>query len=86
MNSGELSRPGPLASQPLARKGAQSGHGSRARLKGNRPQTCAVVQHHELSLSMEQLNNETPIITCEIFKEDVSYRAQSRKFLWEFFD
>lgn len=86
MDSGEVSRPRPSASPPLARKGGQSGHRSQLRSPDSPPQPSISIQYYERVATTEERNNDFSNIVSEIFKEDLAYRALARKFLWEFFD
>jgi len=91
MSSGDVSRPGPSGSQPLARehghtKPGRSEQRRRDRMPGSRPQTGVTVQHFESISSTEELRSEFPSVMSEIVKDDLTYRAQARRFLWEFFD
>jgi hypothetical protein len=94
MSSGDVSRPGPSGSQPLARehghtKPGRSEQRRRDRTPGSRPQTGVTVQRFESISSTQEtqeLRSEFPSVISEIVKEDLTYRAQARRFLWEFFD
>jgi hypothetical protein len=91
MDSGDVLRLRQLASPPPAQeaapaKGGRTGHRSRGQSAVGRPQPCVTLQHRERTFSIEEPNHEMPTIVCEIFSEDLSYRVQSRKLLWEFFD
>lgn len=86
MDSGKVSKPQPAASPPLAGTGRLSGHRSRSRSPEVRPESSVSFQYYEHVSTTEELNSDFPEIVSEIFKEDLTYRALARKFLWEFFD
>jgi hypothetical protein len=85
MGSGENSTLRPLASQPLAENDSRFGCGLR-RWGANRAELSVTHQHHGSGISDEAWPSDISHIVYEFYKEDVSNRAQARKFLWEFFD
>jgi hypothetical protein len=91
MGTGENSKPTPLASQPLAKKMIQKKDEPARHRPRHRPETggaqCHVaIESVENAIWEEKLQSGNPNFVSEIFKEEISYRAQARKFLWEFFD
>lgn len=91
MSSGENTMPRPLASPLLAPKavqikGGHTGHRSVGRSDAGHPRAYESIQGRDRTISKEKQRNEISLFVCEIFKEDLSDRAQARKFLWEFFD
>ena len=86
MGFGQDSEPRPVASPPLARKGGRSGHRSRGPSGAGPSESYVTVQYRERAIAKEEVHSEIPNIVSEVFKEEISYRAQARKFLWEFFD
>ena len=86
MGSSENSTLGPLASPPPAGKGGRSEHRLRGRPAANRTQPSLTLQDRSRGVSSKGRHGEISEIVCELFREDLSYRAQARKFLWEFFD
>lgn len=86
MGSGQDATPRPVASPPLARKGEHSGHRPRGPSGASSQENYVTVQYRERALAQEEIHSEIPNIVSEVFKEELSYRAQARKFLWEFFD
>ena len=91
MGSGENSKPTPLASQPLAQmiartKGESARRRPRRRPQGGGSQFHAAIQTVEGAAWEGKLRSDIPSFISEVFKEEISYRAQARKFLWEFFD
>jgi hypothetical protein len=91
MGSGENAIPRPLASPPLAQKtalikGGHTRHRSGARPGVSRSQSYESIENRNRTIVNEELCLEVSNYVCEVFKEDISDRAQARKFLWEFFD
>lgn len=86
MGSGQDSKPLPVASPPLARKGGHAAHRPRTRSAASPPENFVAVEYRELSVVKDELHSEIPNILSEVFKEELSYRSQARRFLWEFFD
>lgn len=80
MRSGEQPMPEPLNSAPLA---AYRLYG---RSQANIVEVSAFLQYREQTTLNGDLNSEIDDIVHEIFKEDLSDRAQARQYLWEFFD
>lgn len=81
MNSSETTMPPPLSAQPLSRQAARRPY----RPRRNRPQLNGKFQYRIHAISIEELDCD-PVNIAEIFKEELSYRAQARRFLWEYFD
>ncbi|HEV2325642.1 MAG TPA: hypothetical protein VGS10_16950 [Terracidiphilus sp.] len=46
----------------------------------------AAMQTIESAAWQGKVRSDIPSFISEVFKEELSYRAQARKFLWEFFD
>lgn len=91
MGSGENSRPAPLASPPLAKKEVQTEgepvhHRPRRPSAGGRSQSHVAIQFRKTRFWEDKQHEAIPISVSEVFREELSYRAQARKFLWEFFD
>lgn len=86
MGSGQDAKPRPVASPPLARKSRYAGNRPRGRSEVSSPESSVTVQYRECAFTTEEVHSEIPNIVTEVIKEELSYRAQARKFLWEFFD
>jgi hypothetical protein len=86
MDSGQDSKPRPLASPPLARMGEHSAHKPRGRSGTSRLEDHLTIAYRDRAIAKKDVQSEILILESEIFKEELSYRAQARKFLWEFFD
>lgn len=80
------SKPQPAASPPLARHGERSVRRPRSRPSAGRAESYVTVEYSDSAIAQKGLRGENPNFVSEIFKEELSYRAQARKFLWEFFD
>lgn len=76
----------PAASPPLARHGERSARRPRTRPAAPRHENYMTVEYSDRALAQRGVHGEMTSIVSEIFKEELSYRAQARKFLWEFFD
>ena len=76
----------PAASPPLARHGERSARRPRSRPVAARPESHVTVEYRDRAFEQRGVHGEITSIVSEIFKEELSYRAQARKFLWEFFD
>jgi len=84
MGSNEVTMPALLTSPPPA--GQNDGSASRSgQQAANRPQVTGKVQCRDRVISTDGIDCDPANIT-DIFKEDLIYRAQARRFLWEFFD
>ena len=86
MGSGHQSQPRPVAQPPLARKGGQFAYRPSGRSAASPPESYVAIQYRAQAISKEEVHGEIPNIVSEVLKEELSYRAQARKFLWEFFD
>lgn len=86
MGSGEYSMLRPLAPQPLAVEDRRSGIGLRGRSGANRGESSVTHSRHSCGNSSQERLSDISDIVCDLFREDLSNRAQARKFLWEFFD
>lgn len=86
MDTGQDSKPRPTASPPLARKGGRSVHRSSERSGSGPAEIHLKGACHDRVIAKKEVQREIPNILCEVFREEISYRAQARKFLWEFFD
>lgn len=90
MTSGGMSKPGPSASPPLTRETGRAKTGRsehrRGRAPAIHPQAGVTLQCSGSVSTVEESKTEFTSVISEIFKEDIAYRTQARKFLWEFFD
>lgn len=91
MGSGENSRPAPLASPPLAKKdvhteGEPVHHRPRRAPGDSGSLSHAATPIRKAKFWEDKQQKAVPISVSEVFREELSYRAQARKFLWEFFD
>jgi hypothetical protein len=84
MNSSDTAMPPPLAAPLLVRQEAPSRRRP-FRPRSNRPQRDGKLPYRVRAISIEELDCD-PVNIAEIFKEELSYRAQARRFLWEYFD
>jgi len=84
MSARESSKPPPSA---LPLRAEQCEHSGRRQCRPlpNRAHPLGSLQYWGHSISIVELDCD-PASIADIFKEDVSYRAQARRFLWEFFD
>lgn len=92
MRSGGHAKPRLAASPPSAHgdvlKGVQSGSRLHDRSGNRLAQRRATIFSQSYAISTAELSSEILTLACagEIFREDLSERAQARKFMWEFFD
>lgn len=86
MDTGQGSKSRPAASPPLARQGEHSAHRPGSRSGAARPDRHVTIHYGGRAIAKEQAHSEISNFVSEIFKEELSYRVQARKFLWEFFD
>ena len=88
MSSVETSKSRQSASQPLARQVIQAdggGAGRRPRQSAiSRLPQCVTIYYREDGSSSQEPNNDTLnyACACEIFREEISERAQAHKFMW----
>jgi hypothetical protein len=80
------SKPQPAVSPPLARHGEHPSRRPRSRPGAGRPENYVTVEYSDRAFAEKGAHGEITNIVSEIFKEELTYRAQARKFLWEFFD
>jgi len=84
MSANESSKPPPSTSPLRAEQRERSGRRP-CRPVANRTHPIGTLQYWGHVISIAELDCD-PATIADIFKEDVSYRAQARRFLWEFFD
>jgi hypothetical protein len=86
MDTGQGSNPRPSASSPSLRQGGHPAHARRSLPQASRPEKRVTVHYGGRAIAKEEVHSEISNFVSEIFKEELSYKVQARKFLWEFFD
>lgn len=93
MSSVATSKSRQSASQPLSHQVIQAdGGGAGRRTRGqsaiSRLPQCVTIYYRDDGISSQEPNNDVLnyACACEIFREEISERAQAHKFMWEYFD